>query len=104
MVECGVWRGGSAMAVLRTLLELGVRDRDVWLYDTFTAMPAPTERDVDLHGVTALSMHAEYAVDTSVADPAYDRVHARPAVDRGEDGSAGAAVHVLLLHGHHLAH
>ena len=72
LAECGVWRGGSALAVLRTLVELGVSDRDVWLYDTFTAMPAPTDRDVDLHGVSALEMHAAYALDTSVADPAYD--------------------------------
>jgi hypothetical protein len=71
-VECGVWRGGSALAVLRTLVELGVHDREVWLYDTFTAMPSPTDRDVDLHGVSALQMHAAYAADPSVLDPAYD--------------------------------
>jgi O-methyltransferase len=72
LVECGVWRGGSALAVLRTLVSLGVTDRDVWLYDTFTAMPAPTDRDVDMYGVTASSMHAAYAEDPSVLDPAYD--------------------------------
>lgn len=71
-VECGVWRGGSALAVLRTLVELGVDDRDVWLYDTFTSMPAPTERDVDVHGVAAAEYHAQYAADPSVLDPAYD--------------------------------
>lgn len=72
LVECGVWRGGSALAVLRTLVELGVHDRDVWLYDTFTEMPAPTERDVDVHGVAAVEYHAQYAEDPSVLDPAYD--------------------------------
>lgn len=72
LAECGVWRGGSALAMLRTLLELGVTDRDVWLYDTFTAMPAPTDRDVDLHGVSALSMHAALALDPTIVDPAYE--------------------------------
>ena len=45
LVECGVWRGGSALAILMTLLREGVRDRDVWLYDTFDGMTAPTARD-----------------------------------------------------------
>jgi O-methyltransferase len=46
IVECGVFRGGSMMAVALTLLELGVRDRDLRLYDTFEGMSAPTKRDV----------------------------------------------------------
>ena len=44
--ECGVWRGGSALAMVLTLQELGVSDRDVWLYDTFEGMTEPTEHDV----------------------------------------------------------
>lgn len=72
LVECGVWRGGSALAVLRTLVELGATDRDVWLYDTFTEMPSPTDRDVDVHGIAASDYHAQYAADPSVLDPAYD--------------------------------
>lgn len=71
LVEWRVWRGGSALAVLRTLVELGVTDRAVWLYDTFTEMPAPTERDVDVHGVAATEYHAQYDADPSVLDPAY---------------------------------
>ena len=43
--ECGVWRGGSVLAMLLTLLELGATDRDVHLYDTFEGMPEPGERD-----------------------------------------------------------
>ena len=46
-VECGVWRGGSMMAVALTLLEVGVRDRDLYLFDTFTGMTAPTPEDED---------------------------------------------------------
>ncbi len=46
MVECGVWRGGSVMAVALTLLQLGVTDRELYLYDTFDGMTAPTASDV----------------------------------------------------------
>ena len=34
-IECGVWRGGSVLAMILTLQELGVTDRDIYLYDTF---------------------------------------------------------------------
>jgi O-methyltransferase len=61
LVECGVWRGGSVLAMLRTLLDLGVTDRDVVLFDTFDAMPAPGAEDVDLLGVAASEYHAAYA-------------------------------------------
>jgi O-methyltransferase len=45
LVECGVWRGGSVLAMIRTLQRLGVDDRDVYLYDTFEGMTEP--QDVD---------------------------------------------------------
>lgn len=53
--ECGVWRGGSVLAILLTLLELGVRDRDVHVYDTFEGMTAPTEHDVSAVDGAALA-------------------------------------------------
>src|SRR5262245_24428422 len=33
VVECGVWKGGSIMAVARTLLRQGAVDRKLWLFD-----------------------------------------------------------------------
>jgi hypothetical protein len=45
LVECGVWRGGSVLAMVRVLQRLGVDDRDLWLYDTFDGMTAPTASD-----------------------------------------------------------
>jgi O-methyltransferase len=44
--ECGVWLGGSVLAMILTLQELGHADRDIYLYDTFSGMTAPTEQDV----------------------------------------------------------
>ncbi len=56
IVECGVWRGGSMMAVARTLLELGIEDRDLYLFDTFEGMPPPTEKDVSYRGTKATEL------------------------------------------------
>lgn len=53
LVECGVWRGGSSVAMIRTLLSREVRNRDLWLYDTFEGMTAPTKQDVDCFGIPA---------------------------------------------------
>jgi O-methyltransferase len=49
-VECGVWRGGSTMAMALQLLSHGESDRVLHLYDTYTGMNAPTEADVSLKG------------------------------------------------------
>jgi O-methyltransferase len=46
-VECGVWKGGSMMAIAETLLQLGVNNRQLYLYDTFSGMTPPTEEDKD---------------------------------------------------------
>lgn len=46
-VECGVWKGGSMMAIAETLVKLGVTDRKLFLYDTFAGMTPPTEEDID---------------------------------------------------------
>lgn len=64
-VECGVWRGGSVMAMARQLGILGVQDRRVWLYDTFEGMTPPTDKDVEAaSGVTA----SELLAATEVGD------------------------------------
>ncbi len=52
-VECGVWRGGTMMAAALTLLQCGVRDRSLHLFDTFQGMTEPTDVDVDFRGSAA---------------------------------------------------
>ena len=54
-VECGVWRGGSMRLAAMTLMQKGVHDRTLYLYDTFQGMTKPLESDVDLHGNSALN-------------------------------------------------
>lgn len=52
-VECGVWRGGSMAAAALTLLSLGQTDRELYLFDTYEGMSAPTARDVSYAGEPA---------------------------------------------------
>ncbi len=43
-VECGVWKGGSVMAMALTLKALGA-ERNIHLFDTFAGMSPPSEKD-----------------------------------------------------------
>jgi O-methyltransferase len=52
-VECGVWKGGSAMLIAKTLLQLGVTDRKIYLYDTYEGMSEPSAKDVDFKDESA---------------------------------------------------
>jgi O-methyltransferase len=49
IVECGVWRGGSMMVTARTL-QAAEDFRDLYLFDTFDGMTAPTDIDIDPSG------------------------------------------------------
>lgn len=73
LVECGVWRGGSALLALLAARNAEAArpkargwfvkepgPRKMWLYDTFEGMTAPTEKDVDLTGTTAASYMGEF--------------------------------------------
>ena len=55
-MECGVWLGGSVLTMVLTLQDLGVDDRDIYLFDTFEGMTEPTEHDG--------SRFHEHALDT----------------------------------------
>lgn len=56
IVECGVWKGGSMMAVAQTLINLGKDDRHLYLFDTFEGMSTPNQKDVDYLGTSAFKM------------------------------------------------
>jgi O-methyltransferase len=57
--ECGVWRGGSVLAMVLTLQDVGSADRHIWLYDTFEGMTEPTEQDVSAYEPPALGTWQE---------------------------------------------
>jgi hypothetical protein len=54
LVECGVWRGGSVLAMIRALQLNGVNDRDLYLFDTFEQMTEPTDVDTSRFDEPAL--------------------------------------------------
>jgi O-methyltransferase len=53
IVECGVWRGGSAMVAMLALNSAGDHARDIYLYDTYQGMSQPGAEDVSHDGVSA---------------------------------------------------
>jgi len=55
-VECGVWRGGSVLVMIKTLQQLGVNDREIYLFDTFAGLNKPTNVDVKESGEVALEL------------------------------------------------
>ena len=55
IVECGVWKGGSIMAIAYTLIQLSEGDRNLYLFDTFEGMTEPSDKDISNAG--------EYASD-----------------------------------------
>lgn len=59
-VECGVWRGGAAMAAALRFAERGDM-REIWLYDTFEGMPDPIGEEVDPTGITAAEVIREHS-------------------------------------------
>lgn len=60
-VETGVWRGGACILMKGILASYGVRDRKVWLYDSFSGLPAPNpefpgDADSNFHTFGELSV------------------------------------------------
>jgi O-methyltransferase len=68
LVECGVWRGGNVLAMILTLQRLGVMDRDIYLYDTFDGMTAPTDVDRDLQGTFGRDLFKPSAIPNSMTN------------------------------------
>lgn len=66
IAECGVWKGGSMMAVAYTLLRLQDQSRVLHLFDTFDGMPPPVAVDRSLDGVLASEQLASQNRATSL--------------------------------------
>lgn len=81
IVECGVWKGGSMMAVAHTLLQLNDNSRNLYLFDTFDGMTAPTAVDVDFMGRSA-QRYREWKQDTVSHDEVVTIDDVRQSVSR----------------------
>ena len=69
IVECGVWRGGTIMAMLAELRVLGDESRDIYLFDTFTGMTDPTDWDIDArNGMSAAQLMSATASESKDGD------------------------------------
>lgn len=68
IVECGVWKGGSMLAALLTLQEMG-SGRDLFMYDTFKGMSEPGPLDVDIEGNSGKALFGREAADPSTILP-----------------------------------
>lgn len=76
-VECGVWRGGNALAAHLVFEKLGA-SRQVWLFDTFSGMTEPEDVDVGVtDGVPARTTYDEVAAtgDEGWCLASLDEVH-----------------------------
>lgn len=62
-VECGVWRGGCVMLMAKVLADMNVNDRDLYLFDTFEGMTAPTDKDQNHKGYMAAEVFEETKFD-----------------------------------------
>lgn len=56
IVECGVWKGGSMLAIAEVLMQNKNQQRHLHLYDTFEGMSEPSEDDVNRYNDSAESL------------------------------------------------
>lgn len=64
-VECGVWRGGSSILIAEAAIHFDEsRHRNIWLYDTFSGMTAPTDDDVRIEDNKS-AMQMKWNIDNS---------------------------------------
>jgi O-methyltransferase len=62
LIETGVWRGGACILMRGVLAARGVRDRVVWVADSFRGLPPPDAARYPQDAGLNFSQHAELAV------------------------------------------
>ncbi|MDR2971150.1 MAG: TylF/MycF family methyltransferase [Bacteroidales bacterium] len=62
-IECGVWKGGSAMLMAATLDSLKCYDRKIYLYDTFEGMSEPSDADENINGEKAMKKYSRLKIN-----------------------------------------
>ncbi|MBD2133993.1 class I SAM-dependent methyltransferase [Sphaerospermopsis sp. FACHB-1094] len=71
MVECGVWKGGSAMAMALKMKEMGSIYKKIHLYDTFEGMSSPTGFDKTFDGGDAIKKFSQTKITDSSSNWCY---------------------------------
>jgi O-methyltransferase len=56
IVECGVWKGGNILGIIEYLNFFQIKNKNVWLFDTFNGMTTPDIIDIDLNNNKAIEM------------------------------------------------
>lgn len=77
-VECGVFFGGASMLIARTLLSLGITDRELWLYDSFGGFVGEqAEDDITWYGdkIDLRLDDFESIVEANMESTGYPRTH-----------------------------
>ncbi|NEO12986.1 MULTISPECIES: TylF/MycF family methyltransferase [unclassified Moorena] len=65
LIETGVWRGGATIFMQAILKAYGIRDRNVWVADSFEGLPAPNikkypaDTGLDLSNIQVLAVTIE---------------------------------------------
>jgi O-methyltransferase len=62
-IECGVWKGGSALLIAKILALNNISNRKVILYDTYEGMSEPSENDKDYAGIKATELLEKASID-----------------------------------------
>lgn len=78
-VECGMWRGGSALEVAVSFLDGGATDPETLVVDMVTGMTAPREVDALFRGEDVRSLRA-FGPEPNLCDASIDKVRANRAV------------------------
>jgi hypothetical protein len=68
VVECGVWKGGSMMAVALALMQFKASDRHLYLFDTFEGMPQPRAIDSRFDGMQASEVFEAHRTGNDSSD------------------------------------
>jgi O-methyltransferase len=89
VVECGVYRGGSAVVLAERLLR-GTEDRVIWLFDVFSGMPEPGPQDPpEAWGETGTLVSSEEFVRNTFAQAKAPLDHVNIVVGRYEETLPG---------------
>ena len=85
LVDCGVWRGGSSLAMAASLQERDPLEstRKVWLYDSFEGVPPPSDSSPEIDEVKTWQPNRYAASLSDVQEKFYRLGLAAPHVVKG---------------------